>query len=334
MEACPNVDRSKKMRHYDYNMNIIIHGTIAYDRIMSFPRYFTENIVPDKIHKLSVSFYIDSMNVLRGGTGGNIAYNLGLLGVPSRIITGVGTDASEYLELLKKMNVDVSNVGVHKDVMTPYCSIITDRANNQITAFYVGAAARETHFDFSTCDPADTLVILAPANNTADTLKYVAACKEYGLKYIFDPGQTIGDYNGKQLKECIQGSYMFTANDYEIDLALSKMGLEEEHLLERTAVLVTTLGDKGSVIKTQDGAVIDIDALPQEHIVDPTGAGDAYRAGLIAGIAAGASLENSGRLAACAASFAIEQVGTQEHSYTMDDFRDRYTTYFEIDCIL
>ena len=313
-------------------MNIIIHGSIAYDRIMSFPRYFKDNILPDKIHSLSVSFYIEKMQELRGGCGGNIAYTLGLLQEKPWLIAAVGKDGKEDLTCLAEKGVNIQQVERHEDIISGSCSIITDRANNQITAFYVGAMKYNTNFNFENCDPKNTIAIFAPANNLADSLKYIKACQQKKIKYIFDPGQTLADYNGKQLKDCIRGSYMFTVNDYELSQALKKTGLTENNLLERTEVLITTLGAKGSTIKTRAGKTYDIPALVQDTLKDPTGAGDAYRAGLLKGLVANLSLPQIGNIAATTASFAIETVGTQEHDFTMEEFRQRYLDHFHASC--
>jgi len=312
-------------------MNIIIHGSIAYDRIMNFPGYFKEHILPDKIHSLNVSFQINKLSEMRGGTGGNIAYNMVLLEETPMLLSCVGSDGETYLHSLKELGVRVDAVEKYDDIYTAVCHIITDRGNNQITAFSMGAAARPVHFDFSTVDPKDALVIFAPANNKIDSLQFIAECKKYGIRYIFDPGQTITDYNGKELKECIHGAYIFIANDYELQLTMQKTGLTEPHILERTEILITTLGEKGSVIKNHK-EVIDVPAFLQHHLIDPTGAGDAYRAGLVKGLTAGLPLQQCGYLAACAASYAIEHIGTQSHTYTIKEFRERYKYHLHTIC--
>lgn len=315
------------------DMNVIIHGTLAFDRIMNFPGTFRDNILPDKIHALNVSFTVDKMKVMRGGTGGNIAYNLSLLGESPTVVTAVGHDFGDYMEFLKERGIKTDSVKVYEDEFTPSASIITDQNNNQITAFFVGAVARGAEFDFSTCDPKETLVILSPSNNKEETLHFVDECKKYKLKYIFDPGQTISGYNGAELKECISGSYIFCANDYELALTIKKTGLTDDDILDRTRTLIVTLGKKGSYIRS-DHHTIDVDAFVQDKMKDPTGAGDAYRAGLIKSIIAGLDMKEMGRVAACSASYAIEHIGTQEHSFTMDEFRERYKNHYKQDCPL
>lgn len=315
-------------------MSIIVHGALAFDRIMTFPGRFRDNILPDKIHNLNVSFYIDHMDELRGGTGGNVVYTLALLGQSPTLVSSIGRDGDSYLEFLQEHQIDLRGVRQVQEEATATASIITDLDNNQMTAFFVGAAAYPTPFDFSQCDAATTLVIFTPANNKADTISFIEQCKSSGIRYIFDPGQTTPDFNGKELKEIINGAYILTVNDYELALIMKKTGLTEANLMERTQILITTLGKKGSVIKTRDHQVIDIPALRQDTMKDPTGAGDAYRAGLLTGLAHNLDLAQCGRLAATAASYSIEHVGTQSHTFKMDDFRERYTQSFEEDCPL
>ncbi len=312
-------------------MPIVVHGSLAFDRIMTFPGRFKDNILPDKIHNLNVSFYIDHMDEMRGGTGGNVVYSLALLEQRPILVSSIGKDGDSYLEFLKQHQIDMSGVRRVSEAATATASIITDLDNNQITAFFVGAAAYPAAFNFMTL-PTDTIAIFNPANNKPDTLRFIDQCQSANIRYIFDPGQTTPDFNGKELKEIINGAYMLTVNDYELALIMKKTGLTEQNLLERVQVLIVTLGKKGSVIKTNDKEIIDIPALRQDTMADPTGAGDAYRAGLLTGLVNNLELEQCGRLAACAASYSIEHIGTQSHTFTMQDFRQRYQESFEEVC--
>lgn len=309
---------------------LFVHGTIAFDRIMDFPGLFEENILPDKIHSINVSFYIEHVTEMRGGTGGNIAYNLHLLGLPSTIVTSAGKDASEYIEYLEQIGLSTDAIERHDDILNPAASIITDKGNNQITAFSVGSAKRSTSFS-AAAQGTDALFELSPANNKPDTMRFMREIKETGAKYIFDPGQTIPDFNGEELRECIDGAFIFTVNDYELELIKKKTEWSEQDIRDRVEILVVTLGAEGSVLKHADGEER-VGVFPAAAVKDPTGAGDAYRAGLIAGYVAGLSIEQMGQLGACAASYAIEHVGTQEHSYTLDEFRKRYSDHLKQDC--
>lgn len=304
-------------------MNIIVHGSIAYDRIMDFPGLFKDNILPDKIHNLSVSFYIDHVDELRGGTGGNIAYNLALLGESPILVTSVGKDFDEYEAFLDEKGITTEHIKRYDKELTASAAIITDRSNNQITAFNVGATAHPSEFDLSQYKGEETIMILAPANNLADTVRFIDECKQYGIRYIFDPGQTIPEFSAEQLIAGIEGAEVFTVNDYELELTMKITGWSEEDILNHTKVLIVTLGEHGSLMKTAE-KIVKVPAFTQETLTDPTGAGDAYRAGLLKGMADGLRLKHMGRLGACAASFAIEKAGTQEHTFTMEEFRNRY----------
>lgn len=313
-------------------MNIIVHGSIAYDRIMNYPGYFQDHILPDKIHNINVSFYIEKVTEMRGGTGGNIVYNLALLEEKPVIITNVGKDADSYLSFLYGMGIDTTHVGFHDNELTAGATIITDRANNQITAFSPGAAGTPATFDFESVDPKNTIILFAPANNKADVLKFIDEAKRLGIPYMFDPGQTIAEFNGEELARCIEGSLAFTSNDYELELVKQRTGLKMEDILQKTGFTITTLGVKGSVVKKWSGEPIEFPASMQETMKDPTGAGDAYRAGFMKGLLHGLPLADCGQLGACAASFVIEHIGTQEHVFSMDEFRTRYVGFFRTEC--
>ncbi|PIW37429.1 MAG: carbohydrate kinase family protein [Candidatus Kerfeldbacteria bacterium CG15_BIG_FIL_POST_REV_8_21_14_020_45_12] len=315
----------------DTPVKIYVHGSLAFDRIMDFPGYFKDCILPDKIHDLSVSFTVESVNELRGGSGGNIAYNLSLLNEQPYIINGVGTDAESYLTFLRERNIPTDHIEIHSEVATSSASIITDRSNNQITGFSIGASGKPTTFSFHNVDADASIAIFCPASNTSDSMKLINECKELKIRYIFEPAQTINDFTGDQLKAAISGAEMFTVNDYELELAQRITGWDEARILEETNVLVVTVGEKGSEMRT-DEKIVKIPAANNHELKDPTGAGDAYRAGLLVGMARGLRLKHQGRLGAVAASFAVEHIGTQEHVYSIDDFRTRYQESFEADC--
>ena len=313
------------------NMNIYIHGSLAYDRIMDYPGYFKDSILPDKVHDLSVSFSVDSINVLRGGSGGNVAYNLMLIGEKPYLINGVGKDATEYINFLKQHELPTDHLEIFDDVLTSSATIITDKSNNQITAFNVGSSAKKLSFSFHSVDAKNAIAIFSPASNPEDTMRYIHECKELGIRYIFDPGQTTADFTSEQLVEAIENAEIFTVNDYELELTQKLTGLSEEEIEQSTKVLVVTLGSKGSEMRT-DEKIVKVPAAKNTKMKDPTGAGDAYRAGLLRGMAEGIRLKHMGRIAACTASFAIEKIGTQEHTYTMESFRKRYEESFDTKC--
>ncbi|MDO8490224.1 MAG: PfkB family carbohydrate kinase [bacterium] len=301
-------------------MNIKVVGSLAHDRIMDFPGYFKDRILPDQIHSLNVSFMVDTLGERRGGTAGNVAYTLGLLGEHPEILASVGKDYQPQLKALAAAGAVTSGVEIHTDVLSASATIITDRANNQITGFYEGAMKYETTAKLA--HSKDILVVIA-ASNPADMLRYAKECKENDIPYLVDPGQQVGLFSSDDLRTLIEGAAFCTLNDYEHSVVLKTLDITEAGLLALVDVLVITYGGKGALIKRGD-ALLHIPACTIENLVDPTGAGDAFRAGFIKGCALKCSDKQMGQIASVAASFAIEVLGTQEHAFTIKQFQKRY----------
>lgn len=312
-------------------MNIILTGSLAFDRIMDFPGLFGEHILPDKIHSLNVSFNIETLTEKHGGTAGNIAYSLCLLGEMPRIVAAVGSDAEVYIAALQARGLATDDIEMHSDVLTAVANIMTDRADNQITAFYMGAMARETTFQLSSMQQSDKTIVVLSAGNKADMLRYREGCKQMGIPYVFDPGQTIPFLTPDELRTLISGADVFITNDYELQMIMNRTGLAEKEIQSQVGMLITTLGSKGSTICTQQDRV-SVAACRVNDVVDPTGAGDAFRAGVLTGMSRNCSVEQLGRLGAVAAAYAVEVYGTQEHHYTHDQFAKRYQENFNENC--
>ena len=307
-------------------MNIYISGSMAYDRIMDFPGSFADYILPDKIHVLNVCFNVTSLQEKFGGTAGNIAYSLHLLGEQSVIIATIGKDYGPYFSWLEQNGLSVEGIEIIADEFTAGAYITTDKADNQITGFNPGAMKRATGFDLGTADPKDSIVLIAPGN-LDDMIGYAAACRAKGIRYICDPGQSLTLWTGEQLRDWIRGSMMLITNDYELEVILKMTGLQKKEILGLTGMIITTLGENGSLI-TGDGKNLQVPAATVSNVLDPTGAGDAYRSGLLKGLALGKSIETAARIGAVAATYAIEKYGTQEHRYSYDDFIARYRMNF------
>lgn len=307
-------------------MNIFISGSMAYDRIMDFPGRFSDHILPDKIHILNVCFTLNGMVEKFGGTAGNIAYSLSLLREKPMILATIGRDYITYFERLRENGISVDGIRVIENEFTASAYITTDRADNQITGFNPGAMKHPSEYDFNSIDPDKTLVIIAPGN-LQDMKGYARICREKGIRHICDPGQSLTLWDAASLKEWIDGSTILISNDYELEMIMNITGLGKKSLLGMTKTLITTLGDKGSVISTS-GPDIRIPAAKAAAVVDPTGAGDAYRAGLVKGLAEGKNIEVSAKMGAVAAAYAIEKYGTQEHRYTYEEFVGRYKNNF------
>jgi adenosine kinase len=312
-------------------MQIYISGSLAYDRIMDFPGKFSDHILPDKIHILNVSFIVKGLSERFGGTAGNIAYSLGLLEETPTIVASAGKDFDRYRDWLKENDLPLEGIRIVPEEFTAGAYITTDMSDNQITGFNPGAMGHPSRYDFTGVDSADALAIISPGC-IEDMDIYSRDFKERKISYIFDPGQSIPALSGDQITEMITGARMLITNDYELELIRNKTGFGEKEILDRTPALLTTLGDKGSRVCSSDGE-IHIPAVPADQVVDPTGAGDAYRAGLIKGLVTEKSLRDAARMGAVCASFAVARHGTQEHSFTQEAFRKRYRQAFGTDCL-
>ena len=307
-------------------MHIFVSGSLAYDRIMDFPGKFADHILPEKIHILNVCFMVNGLIERFGGTAGNIAYNLTLLGEEPVILATGGKDFGPYEDWLLRLGLPLGGIRPISQEFTAGAYITTDLGDNQITGFNPGAMKYPSEFNFDGINPNETLAIVAPGN-LEDMQAYSRAYKTKGVPYIFDPGQSIPAWDGADLKEMATGALALIVNDYELEMFRKKTGLDEAGILEETTTLVTTKGEEGSVILTSKGEE-DIPAIPARRVADPTGAGDAYRAGLIKGLILGLPWTIAGRMGAVLASFAVEQQGTQEHQLELADFWERYAGNF------
>jgi adenosine kinase len=293
---------------------------------MDFPGRFADHILPEKIHILNVCFLVNGLEEKFGGTAGNIAYSLALLGERPLIVATAGRDFDRYEERLRQHGLPLTGIRRVEEELTAGAYITTDQADNQITGFNPGAMKHPARFQLDGFDPSQALAIVA-AGNLEDMETYSRAFREAGIPYICDPGQNIPAFSGDQLLGMISGSAVLISNDYELEMIGKKTGLDKPGLLERTKAIITTLGDKGSVVATAEKEV-SIPAVRAARVLDPTGAGDAYRAGLIKGLVAGQSLEEAARVGATCASFAVEHHGTQEHRFTENEFWQRHRGHF------
>jgi adenosine kinase len=302
-------------------MDIIVSGSLAYDRIMNFPGYFSDHILPEKIHVLNIAFQVDGIKEKFGGTAGNIAYALMLMGQKPLISAAIGHDHAMYFGWLAQNGISTEQIRVVPDELTAGAYITTDRSDNQITGFNPGAMKFTSELDFDRLAPRDTLMIVSPGN-LDDMVEYPRICRERGIDYIFDPGQSLPMLAPEPLVRAIEGSRILIVNDYELDLILSKTGLKKGKLLERTGAIITTLGELGSQVTTRESD-IRIAAVRARQVQDPTGAGDSYRGGLISGLVRGMDLEAAARLGSVCASFAVECYGTQDYRFTPEEFQER-----------
>jgi adenosine kinase len=306
-------------------MNIVVTGSIAFDYLMSFPGRFTEHLLPEHINRVSLSFLVDTMDKRRGGCAPNIAYTLALLGERPLLMATAGEDFGEYRHWLESAGVDTRHVKQIPGKFTASFFCSTDQNNNQIASFYTGAMADAGQLSFRDVDDCG-LAIVSP-NDPGAMVQYADECRTLGIRYIFDPGQQCARMSGDELREGAVGAAVVICNDYEFELLKQKAGLTEAAILERSEALIVTRGEKGSSIITPDG-VTSVAALRPRRIIDPTGVGDAFRAGFMKGLALGLPLPVSAQLGSVAATYCLEHLGGQSHAYTWAEFADRYEKRF------
>jgi adenosine kinase len=307
-------------------MQILISGSLAYDRIMDFPGKFSDHILADKIHILNVCFVVNGLAEKFGGTAGNIAYTLALLGERPLILATAGSDFAKYEDWLRQHDLPLEGIRLIPEELTAGAYITTDMADNQITGFNPGAMKYPSLYEVDHAQLPDRLAIVAPGN-VEDMLSYSQSYKEHNIPYIFDPGQQITSLSAEQLTDLLSGSKLLIANDYELELIVQKTGLPRKELLKRTEAIIVTFGENGSIIIAARGEK-KIGVAKPSKVLDPTGAGDAYRAGLIKGLVLGKELADAARMGATSASYAVECQGTQEHSFTLEEFWSRYRAAF------
>jgi adenosine kinase len=303
-------------------MQTLICGSLAFDTIMVFQDQFKNHILPDQIHKLSVAFYVPEMRREFGGTAGNIAYNLQLLEGKPLIMATVGEDFLPYANWLNKNNLSTKYVKEIANSFTAQAFITTDLDDNQITAFHPGAMV-ESHQNSVNDAKNVTLAIIAPDGRDGMFL-HAKECFEAGIPFLFDPGQGLPMFNGEELLHFIEMATYLAVNDYESQVIQDKTGLNLEQLAEKVEALIVTLGGQGSHIYA-DGQRFEIPCVKADNIVDPTGCGDAYRAGLLYGIANGWDWPTCGRLASTMGAIKIANRGGQNHKPTRAEIEVIYT---------
>ncbi len=306
-------------------MTILISGSFAYDNIMVFPDRFKHHILPDQVHILNVCFLVPEMRREFGGCAGNISYNLKLLGGNPLPVGAVGSDFGPYYAWMEKCGISTEHVLQVNDTFTAQAYITTDMDDNQITAFHPGAMA-EAHRKRITDGFDVELGIVAP-NGKQAMIEHARQFAELGIPFVFDPGQGLPMFDRRELSTFIDGAEYITVNDYESQLLQERTGLSPAQVAKSVNALIVTRGAKGSVIFT-DGSRVEIPPAKARETVDPTGCGDAYRAGLLYAISNGEDWGNVGRIASLMGAIKIETHGTQNHRFTLDEFAERFAVSF------
>ncbi|MEO8348556.1 MAG: carbohydrate kinase family protein [Acidobacteriota bacterium] len=312
--------------------SIVVTGSVAFDYLMRFPGRFVEHLIADQMERLSVSFLVDDMRRVPGGCGPNIAYGLALLGERPLLVATAGRDASEYRAWLALQGVDVSGLVLHDDVFTASFFVSTDRDQNQLASFYTGAMARARDLSLREVAAGDAALVVIAPNDPDAMARYAAECRERAIPFLYDPSQQVARLSGEDLRTGLAGSFLLIVNDYEFGILRQKTELSREDLEALVPVLVVTHGAEGSTISVAGPRGREVYKVPAALLdrpaVDPTGVGDAYRAGLVRGIRVGAPWEVAGRIGSVAASIVLESLGPQPDRYQADEFIARYERSF------
>jgi len=307
-------------------MSILVSGSVAFDHIMVFPDRFVQHILPEKVHALNVSFNITSLKTHFGGVAANIAYHLRLLGADPLILATVGSDFGPYAEWLDKNGIRRDGIRVFEDVRTPQGFVTTDLDDCQIWAFYEGAMARAHQARVEDVDEPMKLAIVS-SNGKQAMLEHSRALKARKIPTYIDPSHGLPMLSRDELIEMIDGAAGYFVNDYEWSLTLEQTGLSEKEIAARCDALIITRGAEGSEIRS-GGESLQIPAVEVASVVDPTGCGDAYRAGLLYGIASGKSIDVAGRMGSLFGACQVEVAGTQVLTLGLEEFGGRYQEAF------
>lgn len=308
-------------------MKFILTGSIAFDYLMRFPGYFKDHILPEHLNKISLSFLVEDMVRQHGGVGANIAYTLALMGGKPYLYSSAGQDFGEYGQKLARMGVDISGVKVDQTKFTASFFVNTDLSNAQIASFYTGAMedAAEMPLKEAVSSPED-IVMVSPSDPRA-MAAYIRDAKKLGIRMLFDPSQQIVRMDKDVIREGIENAFGLFVNDYEFELMQKHTGMTAEEILAIPAFSVITLGGDGARIVSKDGDVT-VPVVPDVRIVDPTGVGDAFRAGFLRGYESGFDFKLCGEMGTCTAALCLAQNGTQNHAFTWPEFKQYFRKYF------
>lgn len=310
-------------------MSIYLTGSIAFDYLMSFPGYFKEHILPEHLESISLSFLVDDMIRRPGGVAANIAYTLGLLCETPKLVATAGVDFTDYRQILEDAGVDTSLVKIIENKFTASFFVNTDLSNAQIASFYAGAMADAALISMDDLGlTGEDIVVISP--NAPDAMiKYAQECQALNVRYVFDPSQQIVRLDEGDLVMGISGAHALFVNEYEFELLQKHTKLSAEEIISRLSFAVITRAEEGSRVY-QDGKLLsDVPAFPPQQVLDPTGVGDAFRAGFLKGFVNGFNLVLCAQMGGLAATYSLEEMGSQTQCYMMEDFVNRFRTHFD-----
>jgi len=307
-------------------MNIGVAGSVGLDHLMTFSGKFTDSLVAGSLEKLSLSFLVDSLDVRRGGCAANIAFGMGVLGLKPTLIAAVGKDWPDYEAWLSRHGVNTSHALVSQSLYTAHFMVTTDDELNQIASFFPGAMVEARNIELGPIMEKTgrfDMLVISPDDPEA-MLRHSEVCRDLGIAFAADPSQQMARMSGEEIKLLIDGASYLFMNEYELALAMQKTGWSDAEILSRVKVRVTTLGSKGAKVETAGGDFVQVGCPKERSKTDPTGVGDSFRSGFIAGLAWGLSHERCAQLGALIATYVIETMGTQEYRFTGDEFVARF----------
>ena len=310
-------------------MDILLTGSVAYDYLMTFPGLFKEQILPERLESISLSFLVESMSRQRGGVAPNIAYSMALLGTHPRVMATVGEDFEEYRAWLEAKGVDTTLMKVVPGVYTASFFATTDQTNAQIASFYPGAMGYASSQSLKELPSKPELILVSP-NEPGAMTKFAAEARELKIPYLYDPSQQVLRLDGKELARDMEGAQFLFCNDYEFGLISKKTGWSLDQILEHVNILVITRGKDGADLYA-DNDTVHIPTVPEREMVDPTGVGDSFRGGFLAGYSRGFNWKLCGEIGSLAAVYCLERNGPQSHSYTREEFVQRFREHFDDD---
>jgi len=313
-------------------MNILLTGSVAFDYLMTFPGLFKEQFLPERLEKISLSFLVDSMSRQRGGVAPNIAYTMALLGEHPHVMATVGEDFGEYRAFLEETGVDTTLMEIVPGLFTASFFATTDRSNAQLASFYPGAMGEAARQSVRQVKPLSELVVVSPNAPEAMT-KFALECREDGIPYLYDPSQQILRLEGPELARDMEGAQFLFVNDYEYELIARKTHWDLNQILKHVKVVVVTCGKDGANLYTGDEQLF-LPTVPERQVVDPTGVGDAFRGGFLAGFAHGWSWTLCGQIGSLAAVYCLEKKGPQNHRYSRAEFVQRFREHFDDNGVL
>ena len=308
-------------------MRIGVAGSVGLDHLMTFPGKFTDSLVAGSLEKVSLSFLVDGLEVRRGGCAANIAFGMATLGLSPILVAAVGKDWADYDAWLSRHGVDTSHVLISKEQYTAHFTVTTDTELNQIASFFPGAMSEARNIELKPImDKVGKLDLLVISPDDPEAmLRHTEVAQSMGVAVAADPSQQMARMSGEEIKKLISGATYLFMNEYELALAIQKTGWSDHEILERVKYRIVTLGADGARIESIDGTFIKVGCAKEKAKIDPTGVGDSFRSGFVAGLAWGLSHERCAQLGSMIATYVIETTGTQEYRFTKDEFVGRFS---------